>query len=207
MEPKLMASFLTRMLMQFNDRINDLCIGGDIERPNLYGLVRNAFEEWEKFLQASKEKCTVDSKIDAIHLKQEAKVEKRILEYISMEHLVYTQDAIFLKSLGGLDHFHDVAKDNWVNFDVRELTPQKLMVYYEIVYQRLADFVPMLILMFSLKRSTTMLCAEMMDLRDECEPAEVLKEDSEASFLRDELHRRLARLTLALEKIRNVGAL
>lgn len=82
-------------------------------------------------------------------MKQEAKVEKRIKEYINMERLVYTQDSIFVKGLKDHkdqlkeafeeEHFYDpeeiediTATFNCTAFDSRKLTTDKLGVYYEV---------------------------------------------------------------------------
>ncbi|XP_030634837.1 interferon-induced GTP-binding protein Mx-like [Chanos chanos] len=156
------------------------------------------------------------NQIDEIQSKQESKVEKRIREYINMEKLVYTQDPIFTQKMVDfqfverIQEYESTALDKGENaaspnnctvFDTRKLTPEKLIIYYEIVYQRLADFVPMLILLFMLKESAGMLRAHSMDMRDGADAVKLLMEDSEAGHRRTELYQRLERLRQAQDKI------
>ncbi|KAK3510400.1 hypothetical protein QTP70_005893 [Hemibagrus guttatus] len=156
------------------------------------------------------------NQIEDIQSQQEAKVEKRIMEYISMEKLVYTQDPIFTQKMV---HFQFVEQrqeyesicldtgenatspNNCAVFDTRKLTPEKLIIYYEIVYQRLADFVPMLILLFMLKEAVVMLRAASMELRNGTDMSKLLNEDSESGRKRIELHQRMERLRMAQERI------
>ncbi|KAK2817922.1 hypothetical protein Q7C36_021855 [Tachysurus vachellii] len=156
------------------------------------------------------------NQIDEIQSHQEAKVEKRIMEFISMERLVYTQDPIFTQKMVDFrfveqrQEYESVCLDTGENatspnncavFDTRKLTPDKWIIYYEIVYQRLADFVPMLILLFMLKETVVMLRAESMDLRNGVDMTKLLSEDSESGRKRIELHQRMERLRLAQERI------
>ncbi|XP_018584097.2 interferon-induced GTP-binding protein Mx-like isoform X2 [Scleropages formosus] len=277
-DPKLIGSYLTKILMTFNDRINELCARGD-SKQNLYPRLRPMFREWFEYLDNTKEafqlkmkevtdqydenlrgrelptfsdysvfervvrehvtelrqpatdvlkviqeivqgefnsvaetcfrqypflKQIALSKIDDIHSKLEAKVEKRIREYIDMEKLVYIQDLTFIKELSkNSERFRDVTEENCFVYDVRELTPEKMMAYYEVVFQRLADHIPMLTLHFILKESASQLCMQMMDMRAGCNVSEMLREDSEASCRRNELQQRYRRLRLAQEKLLN----
>ncbi|TSK17827.1 Interferon-induced GTP-binding protein Mx1 [Bagarius yarrelli] len=156
------------------------------------------------------------NQIDDIQSQQEAKVEKRIMEYINMEKLVYTQDPIFTQKMVDFrfveqrQEYESICLDTGENatspnncavFDTRKLSPEKWIIYYEIVYQRLADFVPMLILMFILKEAVVMLRAETMDLRNEADVPKLLSEDSESGQKRIELHQRMERLRMAQERI------
>ncbi|ROL43941.1 Interferon-induced GTP-binding protein Mx [Anabarilius grahami] len=155
--------------------------------------------------------------IDEIHSKQESKVEKRIYEYINMEKLVYTQDPIFTQKIVDFkfvekrQEYESISLDTGENatspnncavFDTRSLTPEKLIIYYEIVYQRLADYIPMVILLFILKEAAVMLRAHAMDLRDGADVVKLLVEDTEAGRKRADLHQRMERLRLAQERIR-----
>uniref|UniRef100_A0A672NIC6 Interferon-induced GTP-binding protein Mx-like n=1 Tax=Sinocyclocheilus grahami TaxID=75366 RepID=A0A672NIC6_SINGR len=90
---------------------------------------------------------------------------------------------------------------NCAVFDTRSLTPDKLIIYYEIVYQRLADYIPMVILLFILKEAAVMLRAHSMDLRDGADVVKLLVEDTEAGRKRADLHQRMERLRLAQERI------
>ncbi|CAM4734634.1 unnamed protein product [Leuciscus chuanchicus] len=154
--------------------------------------------------------------IDEIHSKQESKVDKRIHEYINMEKLVYTQDPIFTQKIVDFKFVemrqqHEsicldtgenaTSPNNCAVFDTRSLTPDKLIIYYEIVYQRLADYIPMVILLFILKEAAVILRAHAMDLRDGADVVKLLLEDTEAGRKRADLHQRMERLRLAQEQI------
>ncbi|XP_066516310.1 interferon-induced GTP-binding protein Mx3 [Hoplias malabaricus] len=162
-------------------------------------------------------KYKILGQIDEIQSKQEAKVEKRLLEYISMEKLVYTQDPIFTQKLVQFQfveqrqEYESISLDTGENatslnncavFDTRKLTPEKLIIYYEIVYQRLSDYVPMLVLLFMLKEAAIMLRAESITLQDGADISKLLTEDSEAGRKRAELYQRMERLSQAQERIR-----
>lgn len=71
----------------------------------------------------------------------------------------------------------------------------------QIVYQRLADYIPMLILLFMLKEAVVLLRAESMDLRNGHDVSKLLNEDSESGRKRIELHQRMERLRMAQERI------
>ncbi|KAK6296036.1 hypothetical protein J4Q44_G00337490, partial [Coregonus suidteri] len=295
LERKKMGPYLTERLMDFIDKIHELCRVGNSSEKNLHTFLRPVFQKWDSYLSNTKGlflnevatmiknydkehrgrelitfsdycvyehavqkhilglqepaldvlkairgmvqaefrdvceacfksypqlRCLAVTKIDEIQSKQEAKVEKRIKEYINMERLVYTQDSIFVKGLKDHkdqfkeafeeEHFYDpeeteendiTAVFNCAAFDTRKLTPDKLGVYYEIVYQRLADYVPMLILQFMLKESAKMLRIQIMDLRDGADVVKLLSEDSTAGRRRADLHQRLDRLKKAQEKL------
>ncbi|XP_060754689.1 interferon-induced GTP-binding protein Mx1-like isoform X1 [Neoarius graeffei] len=149
--------------------------------------------------------CITMNKIDNIQSKQEAKVEQRILEQFEMEQLVYTQDGIYFKTLneahsaGG----QKASEDNFAGFDSRNKYPEMLRAYYEIVVQRLADQVPMLIRYFMLKESAQLLCSEMLGLMDGANVADALREESNVSRRRIDMQNRMERLTLAQKKLSN----
>uniref|UniRef100_A0A674BKX8 Myxovirus (influenza virus) resistance F n=1 Tax=Salmo trutta TaxID=8032 RepID=A0A674BKX8_SALTR len=290
LERKKMGPYLTERLMDFIDKIHELCRIGNSSEKNLHTFLRPVFQQWDSYLSNTKgsleamiknydkehrgrelitfsDYCVYEhavqkhilglqepaldvlkairgmvqaefrhvceacfkinyqshnkipqTKIDEIQMKQEAKVEKRIKEYINMERLVYTQDSIFIKGLKDHkdqlkeafeeEHFYDpeeiediTATFNCTAFDSRKLTTDKLGVYYEIVYQRLADYVPMLILQFMLKESAKMLRIQIMDLRDGADVVKLLSEDSTEGRRRADLHQRLDRLKKAQEKL------
>ncbi|XP_036413419.1 interferon-induced GTP-binding protein Mx2-like isoform X2 [Colossoma macropomum] len=150
--------------------------------------------------------CVATNKIDNIQSKQEAKVEQRILEQFEMEQLVYTQDSIYFKTLKGTcpsAEGQTASEDNYTGLDSRTKYPEMLHAYYEIVVQRLADQVPMLIRYFMLKESAQLLCSEMLGLMDGANVAEVLREESEVSRRRVNMQNRMERLTIAQEKLSN----
>uniref|UniRef100_A0AAR2LSA5 Uncharacterized protein n=1 Tax=Pygocentrus nattereri TaxID=42514 RepID=A0AAR2LSA5_PYGNA len=139
-----------------------------------------------------------------IQSKQEAKVEQRILEQFEMEQLVYTQDSIYFKTLNGTPgDGKTTSEDNYAGLDSRTKYPEMLHAYYEIVVQRLADQVPMLIRYFMLKESAQLLCSEMLGLMDGANVAEVLREESDVSRRRINMQNRMDRLTIAQEKLSN----
>nr|AGI42757.1 myoxvirus resistance protein B [Anguilla anguilla] len=149
--------------------------------------------------------CVSLNKIDNIQSTQEALVQERISEQFEMEQLVYTQDEIYYKSLNEYVAEGKVkaSEDNCAEWDSRSNYPDMLKGYYEIVVQRLADQVPMLIRYFLLKESGRMLCREMLNLMDGSNVNEILREESEVSRKRIDMQNRLERLTLSQKKISN----
>ncbi|XP_030636665.1 interferon-induced GTP-binding protein Mx2-like [Chanos chanos] len=150
--------------------------------------------------------CVTLNKIDNIQSKQEAKVAERIREQFEMEQLVYTQDGIYFKTLKETAPAIGVEKaseDNCAGFDSRSNYPEMLRAYYEIVVQRLADQVPMLIRFFMLKESAQLLCTEMLGLMDGANVGEILREESDTSRQRVDMQNRVDRLSMAQEKLSN----
>uniref|UniRef100_A0A4W4FKN3 Dynamin-type G domain-containing protein n=1 Tax=Electrophorus electricus TaxID=8005 RepID=A0A4W4FKN3_ELEEL len=149
--------------------------------------------------------CVAMNKIDNIQSKQEAKVEQRIWEQFEMEQLVYTQDGIYFKTLNDMHPGEPqrVSEDSHAELDSRNKYPEMLRAYYEIVVQRLADQVPMLIRYFMLKESAQLLCSEMLGLMDGANVVEVLREESDISRHRIDMQNRADRLTIAQEKLSN----
>ncbi|KTF79323.1 hypothetical protein cypCar_00038702 [Cyprinus carpio] len=157
--------------------------------------------------------------INDIQSKQEAKVEKRIKEFIDMEQLVFTQDKVLQRKLDNSDVPQKAMMDTDTNvyddenkifnskgcalLDTRNLVPDKLVLYYEVVYQRLTDYVPMLIILFMLKDAAKMLRHQMLELRNEADAQKLLSEDSDRGRRRSDLKQRLERLTQAQELISN----
>ncbi|XP_036413420.1 interferon-induced GTP-binding protein Mx2-like [Colossoma macropomum] len=166
--------------------------------------IQTQFSEVSKecFLNYPFLQCVATNKIDNIQSKQEAKVEQRIMEQFEMEQLVYTQDSIYFKTLNEINNA-GVSEDNFAGLDSRNKYPEMLHAYYEIVVQRLADQVPMLIRYFMLKESAQLLCSEMLGLMDGANVAEVLREESEVSRRRVNMQNRMDRLTIAQEKLSN----
>ncbi|KAI1899079.1 hypothetical protein AGOR_G00057790 [Albula goreensis] len=144
-------------------------------------------------------------KIDNIQSNQEDKVKERIEEQFKMEQLVYTQDAIYRKYRKEIHHDtkQDESDEEEEEDGVKERStyPQKLSAYYEIVAQRLADQVPMLIQVFMLHEAAKLLCVEMLNLMDGGDVREILHEDSDVSRKHIELQSRLERLSKAQERL------
>uniref|UniRef100_A0A673FTA9 Interferon-induced GTP-binding protein Mx1-like n=1 Tax=Sinocyclocheilus rhinocerous TaxID=307959 RepID=A0A673FTA9_9TELE len=163
--------------------------------------------------------CTPQKMINDIQSKQEAKVEKRIKEFIDMEQLVFTQDKVLQRKLDNSDIPQKAMMDPDTNvyddenkifnskgcalLDTRNLVPDKLVLYYEVVYQRLTDYVPMLIILFMLKDAAKILRHQMLELRNEADVVKLLSEDSDRGRRRADLKQRLERLTQAQELISN----
>ncbi|KAF4075104.1 hypothetical protein AMELA_G00230810 [Ameiurus melas] len=198
--------------------VNKLTLPAIETLKTIRGIVQNEFRAQCElcFLNFPHLKFMIINQIDDIQSQQEAKVEKRIMEYISMEKLVFTQDPIFTQKMVDfrfveqMQEYESVCLDTGENatspnncavFDTRKLTPEKFIIYYEIVYQRLADFIPMLILLFILKEAVVMLRAESMGLPNGADVVKLLSEDSESGRKRSELHQRMERLRMAQERI------
>ncbi|KAJ8352499.1 hypothetical protein SKAU_G00239750 [Synaphobranchus kaupii] len=147
--------------------------------------------------------CFSLNKIDNIQSRQQALAHERILEQFEMEHLVYTQDDIYFKTLNKLmDEDEEKANEDG-STEVSLDFDRKLKAYYKIVAQRLADQVPMLIKFFLLKQSGQMLGREMLNLIDGGNVNEILREDSDISRRRIDMENRVERLTLAHKKMAN----
>ncbi|ROI16086.1 Interferon-induced GTP-binding protein Mx, partial [Anabarilius grahami] len=294
LEEELMGPFLSEIIMDFSNQINELSRTGHSKEKNIHALLRPEFKKWDIYLRGTEISFTarvkemvdkyneihrgrelltfsdfcefecvikdhvaalqepamktlkhvreiiqkvfreicylsfdqypqlryiVSKMINDIQSKQEAKVEKRIKQFINMEQLVFTQDKVLQQKLDvsdipqetGMDssdgNFYD--DDDAFNskgcalLDTRNLVPDKLVLYYEIVYQRLTDYVPMLIILFMLKDVAKTLQHQVLELRNGADVVKLLSEDSERGRRRAELKQRLERLTRAQEMISN----
>ncbi|KAM9447784.1 interferon-induced GTP-binding protein Mx2-like isoform 1-T2 [Salvelinus alpinus] len=134
-------------------------------------------------------------KIETIQEQQSNIVKERIVEQFEMEMQVYTQDEIFNK------HSRKEGTVEDSDHDTRSMYPGLLKAYYEIVVQRLADQVPMLIRYFILKQSAKIVCSEMLDLLHRDDTDNILQEDSETGQYRAKLLAQVDRLVLANDKI------
>lgn len=292
MNEELMGPFLSEIILNFSDQINELSRTGHSQDKNLYTLLRPVFRKWDNHLRSTevlfKERVTemiekyneihrgrelltfsefceyecviqnhvaalqepametlndvreivqnkfreacylsfdqyppmryiISNMINDIQSKQEAKAEKRIKEFINMEQLVFTQDKVLQKKLDdsdippkmGLNTSDRNQYDEDMVFnskgcamlDTRDLVTEKMVLYYEIVYQRLTDYVPMLITLFMLKDAAKTLRHQMLELRNGADVPKLLSEDSERERIRADLKHRLERLTQAQELI------
>ncbi|KAK2881494.1 hypothetical protein Q8A67_018762 [Cirrhinus molitorella] len=291
LEEEKMGPFLSKIIIEFSDQINELSRTGHSKNGNIHALLRPVFKKWDSHLRDTevsfnakvkemiekynemhrgrelltfsdfaefecvikdhvaalqapamqtlkgvqeivqnkfKEVCNlcfvqypllknnVYKKIGEIQLKQEVKVEKRIKEFIDMEQLVFTQDKVFQKKLDesdihqmtGLERYENLREDDMVLtskgcalLDTRNLVPEKLALYYEIIYQRLTDYVPMLLILFMLKDAAKTLRHQMLEMRNGADVVELLKEDTDQGRRRADLKQRLERLTKAQELI------
>ncbi|CAB1329153.1 unnamed protein product [Coregonus sp. 'balchen'] len=142
--------------------------------------------------------------IERIQEDQSKIVKERIKEQFEMEMQVYTQDEIFnkynLEEGETTDDSDEETTDN-SEHDTRSKYPGLLKSYYEIVVQRLADQVPMLIRYFILKQSAKIVCSEMLDLLHRDNTDDVLQEDLEIGHYRAKLQAQADRLLLANDKV------
>ncbi|CAM4734642.1 unnamed protein product [Leuciscus chuanchicus] len=138
------------------------------------------------------------NKIYNIQSSQEDKTEQRILEQFEMENMVYTQDPIYLKFLSEISE-DTFSEDQLPVFDIKSKYSEMLQAYYEIVVQRMADQLPMMISFFMLKQTAQLLSTDMLSLLDGADVDELLFEDSEVGTRRRYLQARLDRLTATQE--------
>ncbi|XP_016394250.1 interferon-induced GTP-binding protein Mx-like [Sinocyclocheilus rhinocerous] len=228
LEEEKMGPFLSEIIMEFSDQINELSITGHSKDQNIYALLRPEFKKWEMYLRGTEVSCksriytmidkynemhrgrelltfsdfcefesvikdhvaalrdpaiatlkhvqeivqnvfrdicyssfdrhpplryTVSKITNDIHSKQEAKVEKRIKEFIDMEQLVFTQDKVLQQKLNasdvpqktGMDSCHENLYDDndtilnskgCALLDTRYLVPDKLVLYHEAIQGR-----------------------------------------------------------------------
>ncbi|KAK2867237.1 hypothetical protein Q8A67_025354 [Cirrhinus molitorella] len=141
-----------------------------------------------------------ENKINNIQSSQEAKAEQRISEQFEMENMIYTQDPIYLKVLNEISD-ETFSEDHLPIFDIKSKYSEMLQAYYEIVVQRMADQLPMMISFFMLKETAQLLSFDMLSLLDGANVSELLFEDSEVGTRRRDLHARLDRLTAAYEAL------
>ncbi|XP_016334273.1 interferon-induced GTP-binding protein Mx3-like [Sinocyclocheilus anshuiensis] len=117
-----------------------------------------------------------------------------------MENRIYTQDPIFLKILSEITNETFSEKELPV-FDKKCKYSQMLEAYYEIVVQRMADQLPMMITFYMLQETAQLLTIDTMKLLEKPDVHELLSEDSDVSKKRKDLRARLNRLTSATKAI------
>ncbi|XP_067235658.1 interferon-induced GTP-binding protein Mx3-like [Chanodichthys erythropterus] len=137
-----------------------------------------------------------ETKINNIQSSQEDKTEQRISEQFEMENMVFTQDPIYLKILNEISE-ETFSEKQLPVFDIKSKYSEMLQAYYEIVVQRMADQLPMMISFFMLKQTAQLLSTDMLSLLDGADVSELLSEATEVGTRRRDLHARLDRLTAA----------
>uniref|UniRef100_A0A4W5REV3 Interferon-induced GTP-binding protein Mx n=1 Tax=Hucho hucho TaxID=62062 RepID=A0A4W5REV3_9TELE len=214
LEPAEKRQYLIQVITDFNEQITQLSKGDIIVVENLFELMRREFAEWMEYHEVVHQ---VVDEYDQKHrgtelpgfsnyrvfqhvvqklVEQQSNIVKaRIGEQFEMEMLVYTQDEIFNK------HLPKEEKAEGSDHNTRSKYPGLLKSYYEIVVQRLADQVPMLIHYFILKESAKIVCSEMLDLLHRDDTDIILQEDSEIGQYRAKLQAQADRLLLANDKI------
>ncbi|RXN19639.1 interferon-induced GTP-binding Mx3-like protein [Labeo rohita] len=122
----------------------------------------------------------IKNKINNIQSSQQAKVEQRISEQFEMENMIYTQDPIYLKFLNEISD-ETFTEDHLPIFDIKSKYSEMMQAYYEIVVQRMADQLPMMISFFMLKETAQLLSIDMLSLLDGANVSQLLLEDSEVA--------------------------
>uniref|UniRef100_A0A672RCD3 Interferon-induced GTP-binding protein Mx2-like n=1 Tax=Sinocyclocheilus grahami TaxID=75366 RepID=A0A672RCD3_SINGR len=134
---------------------------------------------------------------------QQAKTEQRIMDQFEMESMIYTQDPIYLKFLNEISS-EKFSEAQLPVFDIKSKYSemlQWLFVFFQIVVQRMADQLPMLISFYMLKETAQLLCTDMLSILEGANVSELLFEDSDVSKRRKYLQSRLGRLTAAQEAL------
>uniref|UniRef100_A0A8C1EVC1 Uncharacterized protein n=2 Tax=Cyprinus carpio carpio TaxID=630221 RepID=A0A8C1EVC1_CYPCA len=152
-------------------------------------------------------------KINNIQFTQLEKAEKRISEQFKMENRIYTQDPIFLKFLSEITNETFSEKELPV-FDKNCKYSQMLEAYYEdvtylivffqIVVQRMADQLPLMINFYMLQETAQLVTTDIMKLVEKPDVHDLLSEDSDVSKRRNDLRARLNRLTSATKAIKKI---
>ncbi|XP_073687463.1 interferon-induced GTP-binding protein Mx3-like [Garra rufa] len=145
---------------------------------------------------------TVKDKINNIQLTQLEKAEERISEQFEMENRIYTQDPIFLKILSEITSKSFSEKELPV-LDKQCSYRQMLEAYYEIVVQRMADQLPLMVTFYMLQETAQLLSTNVMKLLEKPDVHELLSENSDVSRRRKDLRARLKRMTAAEAAISN----
>ncbi|XP_058623239.1 interferon-induced GTP-binding protein Mx2-like isoform X1 [Onychostoma macrolepis] len=142
----------------------------------------------------------ITDKINNIQLTQLEKAEQRISEQFKMENRIYTQDPIYLKILSEITN-ETFSEMELPVFDKRCSYDHMMKAYYEIVVQRIADQLPLMITFYMLQETAQVLTIDTMKLLEKPDVHELLSEDSDVSKRRRDLRARLNRLTSAEEAI------
>ncbi|XP_067235403.1 interferon-induced GTP-binding protein Mx-like [Chanodichthys erythropterus] len=168
----------------------------DIIITHLTEVAIQCFRNYSVLINITKDK------IINIQSSQQEKAEQRISELLEMENMIYTQDPIYLRILSEITN-ERFSEDQLPVFDKKMKYSHMLEAYYEIVVQRMADHLPMIISLFMLKETTQILSIDILSLLDGANVSELLSEDSEVSKRRAELRARLDRLTAAQSELNN----
>ncbi|XP_048014920.1 interferon-induced GTP-binding protein Mx-like isoform X1 [Megalobrama amblycephala] len=168
----------------------------DIITTHLTEVAIQCFRNYSVLINITKDK------IINIQSSQQEKAEQRISELLEMENMIYTQDPIYLRILSEITN-ERFSEDQLPVFDKKMKYSHMLEAYYEIVVQRMADHLPMIISLFMLKETAQILSIDILSLLDGANVSELLSEDSEVSIRRAELRARLDRLSTAQSELNN----
>ncbi|KTF87090.1 hypothetical protein cypCar_00034709 [Cyprinus carpio] len=169
----------------------------DIIIKQFTDVVSECFQKYHVLQNITKDK------INNIQFTQLEKAEKRISEQFKMENRIYTQDPIFLKFLSEITNETFSEKELPV-FDKNCKYSQMLEAYYEIVVQRMADQLPLMINFYMLQETAQLVTTDIMKLVEKPDVHDLLSEDSDVSKRRNDLRARLNRLTSATKAIKKI---
>ncbi|KAK9952345.1 hypothetical protein ABG768_018190 [Culter alburnus] len=159
-------------------------------------VVNQCFQKYPVLLNITRDK------IYNIQSNQQDKAEQRISEQFEMESMIYTQDSIHLKILNEISK-ETFSEDQLPVFDKKSKYSELLQAYYEVVVQRMADQLPLIISLFMLKQTAHLLRTDMLSLLDGANVSELLSENTDDSIKRRDLRARLDRLSIGQEKMSN----
>ncbi|KTG45959.1 hypothetical protein cypCar_00040587 [Cyprinus carpio] len=194
---KMFEVVLQKHVATLKDPANNLLnVIKDIVIKQFTDVVNQCFQNYPVLLDITKDK------IYNIQSVQQEKAEKRISEQFAMEEMIFTQDPIYLKSLKEITK-ETFSEEQIPLFDKKCKYGEMLQAYFEIVVQRMADQLPMMITLFMLKQTAQLLSFDMLSLLDGANVSELLFEDSDVGKKRRDLHVRLERMRIGQEKISN----
>ncbi|XP_050959762.1 interferon-induced GTP-binding protein Mx-like [Labeo rohita] len=188
---KILQEHVAKLKEPATDLLNNI---KDIVIKEFTDVVNECFQNYHILQNITKDK------INNIQLNQLEKAEERISEQFKMENRIYTQDPIFLKVLSEITK--DAFSENMLPvFDKQSTYSHLLEAYYEIVVQRMADQLPLMVTFYMLQETAQLLSIDIMKLLEKPDVHELLSEDSDVSRRRKELRACLNRLTAAKEAI------
>ncbi|KAL1247540.1 hypothetical protein QQF64_022916 [Cirrhinus molitorella] len=188
---KILQDHVAKLKEPANDLLNAI---KDIIIKQFADIVSECFQNYHILQNITKDT------INNIQLNQLEKAEQRISEQFKMENRIFTQDPIFLKILSEITNEIYSEKELPV-FDKRCTYSHMLEAYYEIVVQRTADQLPLMITFYMLQETAQILSTDVMKLLEQPDVHELLSENSDVSRKRKELRACLNRLTAAAKEI------
>uniref|UniRef100_A0A8C1XPE0 Uncharacterized protein n=1 Tax=Cyprinus carpio TaxID=7962 RepID=A0A8C1XPE0_CYPCA len=216
--------FLIKTLNGFNEEIKSLSSGELMLEKNMFAQLRAEFKKWNDYLNSTKTSFNNSNQLSENYrgmelpgfmnyrifqkilflsfLTQLEKAEKRISEQFKMENRIYTQDPIFLKILSEITNETFSEKELPV-FHKDCKYSKMLEAYYEIVVQRMADQLPLMINFYMLQETAQLLTTDIMKLLEKPDVHDLLSEDSDVSKRRNDLRAHLNRLNSAEKAISN----
>ncbi|KAL0152974.1 hypothetical protein M9458_051727 [Cirrhinus mrigala] len=129
----------------------------DIITKQFIAVVSECFQNYNVLQNITKDK------INEIQLNQQERAEHRISEQFKMENRIFSQDPIFLKVLSEITN-QTFSERELPVFDKQCKYSQMLEAYYEIVVQRLADQLPLMITFYVLQETGRLLSIDIMKL-------------------------------------------